>query len=174
MAATGLPEFQRLFRTFERSAWRWECQGVYHEPEEREPLRRFLAGEPPEDSWQSEFLALVRSTTAAGKTWARVRQMTVPLTDYLRFEMDLALRGNIPAGEDIRVIWPEEAATLGLPGHDFWLFDDETVARMYFGTGGLDRVEVVTGSSVEQYRRWQRLAWDHAHPAEEYSSLRRT
>ncbi|WP_043843487.1 DUF6879 family protein [Amycolatopsis taiwanensis] len=172
MAATGLPEFQRLFREFERSAWRWECQGVYREPDEREPLRRFLAGEPPDDAWREDFLRLVSDSTRSGRSWQRVRQMTVPLTDYLRFEMDLAERGNIPAGEDIRVIWPAEAEQLGLPDQDFWLFDDETVARMHFGADGLERVEVLTGESVEPYRRWRQLAWDHSHPFQEYAAHR--
>lgn len=37
-------EFQQLFREFTSTAFRLENQGVYGEPAEAEPLRRFLAG----------------------------------------------------------------------------------------------------------------------------------
>jgi hypothetical protein len=171
--ASGLDQFQQLFTTFERSAWRWECQGVYREPDEREPLRKFLAGEPPDDTWREDFLALVSAATAAGKIFARVRQLTEPLTDYLRFEMDLAARGNIPAGEDIRVIWPREVGPADTADHDFWIFDDETVAEMSFDGNGVSAVEIITGVAVEPYRRWKQWAWDHSHPFEVYTAATR-
>lgn len=164
------PDFQNLFATFKKSAWRWECQGVYREPDEREPLRRFLAGEPPDDAWMTPFLDLVRDVTAAGKRFERVRMMTRPLTDYLRFEMDLAERCNVPAGEDIRILWPEEAERLGAPSEDFWLFDDHTAAVMSFDDGGVAGVKIVTGDTAEPYRQWKQRAWEYSHPLEDYAT----
>lgn len=164
------PDFQRLFETFQESAWRWECQGVYREPDEREPLRRFLAGEPPDDAWMAPFLDLVRGATAAGKRFERVRMMTRPLTDYLRFEMDIARRCNVPAGEDIRILWPDEAERLGAPPVDFWLFDDHTAAVMSFDDGGVSAVDLVTGDAAEPYRQWKRRAWEYSHPLEDYAA----
>lgn len=171
--APGVEEFQRLFRTFTRSAWRWECQYVYREPDEREPLRKFLAGEPRDDAWREDFLAMVREATEAGKSFGRVRLMSDPLNDYLAFEMDLAVTGNVPAGEDIRILWPQQLAGLDLPAHDFWIFDDAVVARMAFDDNGLSGIEIITGAEVEQYRRWQRTAWEHSLPFEAYTAALR-
>lgn len=164
----GVDEFQELFRSFERSAWRWECQPEYREPEEREPLRKFLAGEPPDDRWRADFLAMLTDITTAGKQFGRVRLLADPPNDYQRFVMDLAERGNIPAGEEVRVMWPNQAANLDLPDHDFWIFDNSTVARMHFDDDGLSGIDIIIGDAVGQYRSWMHTAWQNSHAFDAY------
>ena len=68
-------EFERLFDTFTSSAWRLETQGVYDEPEEREPLRRFLADDPDDLVWMADWFVWIREITGTGKRfgWVRVR-----------------------------------------------------------------------------------------------------
>jgi len=80
-------EFEQLFDTFTRSAWRLEIQDTYDEPEEREPLRRFLAGEPDDFAWIADWWAWIRSITQAGKRFERVRVVFDPISDYQRFEL---------------------------------------------------------------------------------------
>ena len=166
----GLDEFQQLFRTFVRSAFRWECQPEYREPDEQEPLRRFLAGEVPDDRWREGFLEMLRDITAAGKSFARVLVLEDPPNDYQRFVMDLAERGNIPAGEQVHVMWREQAVALELPTRDFWIFDDQTVAEMHFGDGGLAGVDIITGDAAAPYRRWAHTAWEHSLPFSAYTA----
>ncbi|MGI8307792.1 DUF6879 family protein [Saccharopolyspora hattusasensis] len=159
-------DFGRLFETFTRSAWRWECQAEYREPHEAEAFRQFLASETPDMSFTTEWLANVRQATAAGRRFERVRVLTEPLTDYLRFEM-FAASDNAAAGEDIRVMSTAAAAEYNLPDHDFWLFDDELVAIMHFDTHGMIAAELVDDAdTVARHRRWRGIAWSHAAPFE--------
>lgn len=155
-------EFGDLFRSFAHTAWRWECQGTYAEPDEADQLRRFLAGDPLDLSFMSGWLSEVRAATEAGRRYERVRMMTDPMTDYLRFEFAVA-PANAEAGEDIRVISAADAADLELPQHDFWLFDSERVALLQFGPNGLSGAEIHTDAdTVARHLRWQQLAWEHS------------
>jgi uncharacterized protein DUF6879 len=162
----------QLFREFTRSAWRWEAQGVYREPIEQEPLRAFLAGEPVDLSYMDDWLAGVRRATDAGRSFGRVRVLTEPLTDYLRFELAATPR-NLEAGEDIRVIDQSKARDLGLPEDDFWIFDDERVAVMRFDEGGFIHADLITDArAVAGFREIRERAWKDAIPISEYLTSR--
>lgn len=146
-----------------RSAFRWECQGTYREPREQEPLRRFLAGDP-DLTWFDGWLARVRDWVAAGKHIGRVRTLTDPLTDYLRFELFIT-GPAVEAGEDIRFITQDQAAELDMPTHDFWLFDDDRVCVLEIGDQGMSAVELITDpGKVGAYREWRWRAVEAAVP----------
>lgn len=166
-------DFDQLFRSFQRTAFRLETQGEYREPIEREPIHRFLNAEPPDDSWLNPWTDNVREATHQGRTFQRVRVLTDPLTDYLRFEMDLALRANIPAGEDIRSLSMSEAQALGVPiGLDFWMFDDDQVGVMRFGDQGMLGLEMLTDAAeIDRCRQLRDRAWNAAAPAEDWAVL---
>lgn len=162
-------DFGRLFSTFERSAWRLETQGIYREPNETEHFRRFLRGERDDLEWMREWLGNIRAVTQAGKAFGRVRVLTDPLTDYLRWELAVT-PANVEAGEDIRVLTAAHAADLGLPDHDYWLFDDNLVARMHFGDHGFIGAELITDAGiVAEHQAWRDLALAHAVPFDDYA-----
>jgi hypothetical protein len=167
-----------LLITFEHSAWRYECQGEYHEPYEAEPFRKFLAGEPDDLQWMASWLRGVRDNTASGKSVGRVRVLTEPLTDYLRWEMELAYV-NVAAGEDIRVLAPADAARLKLGSDDFWLLDDRRAAVMRFGGSGFEDAMLYDHDSegdaemIRRCREIRDLALRHARPFAEHLDLRR-
>ncbi|WP_414673038.1 DUF6879 family protein [Kribbella sp.] len=71
--------------SFEHTAYRLEVRDRYAEPDEAEPLAKYLAGHRNEPAWMSEWLDLVRTAIATGRRFTRVRVVTVPLTDYSRF-----------------------------------------------------------------------------------------
>lgn len=159
----------RMFSSFERSAWRLETQGVYREPNETEHLRKFLAGEPDDIRWLTDWFTGIRDIRAAGKTFGRVRVLTDPLTDYLRFELSLTPPA-VAAGEDIRVMSAHLAVELMLPTYDYWLFDDEIVAKMHFGPDGFVGAEMIRDkSAVAQHQYWRSVAWSHATPFADYA-----
>lgn len=57
MALVSGDEFVKLFSSFELSAFRLEMREQYRlAKDEEEPLRRFLAGEPDDLAWMSEWL----------------------------------------------------------------------------------------------------------------------
>lgn len=150
-------EFKKHMNSWRTSAWRWECQGIYREPSEEEPLRRFLAGEPNLE-WFQGWLARVRTWIASGQRIGRVRMLTNPLTDYLRFELSITPPA-IEAGEDIRFLSAARAAELGAPTEDFWLFDDERVLALRFGEHGVSGAELITDpGKVSAYRAWRDTA----------------
>ncbi|MBB5159160.1 DUF6879 family protein [Saccharopolyspora phatthalungensis] len=152
------PGFDELFSSFGRSAWRFETQPAYHVDAEQQAMRRYLNSGELDVSYLTGWLDGVREATRQGKRYARVRVLTEPLTDYLRFEMAVAPY-NIAAGEDIRVLSPAQASELALPDYDYWLFDDEWLAIMHFGPSGLRNAEVVTDpETVEQHRAWRDTA----------------
>ncbi|HVK24746.1 MAG TPA: hypothetical protein VM677_25585 [Actinokineospora sp.] len=159
--------FEALFNGFQRSVWRLETHGEYAEPDEKEALRQFLAGEPVDQEWMADFLDWVRDETAAGKRFERVRVVADPPTDYQRFLLSFTADA-VGAGEDIRLIHPDRAAALRLGG-DFWIFDDSRVAVLHFGDTGVTGAEVITDSDVVgRYRAIRQRAWAAATPFTEW------
>lgn len=113
--------------------------------------------------WMQSWLDLLRDTTATGRLFARVRLVSLPLTDYSRFGVWCAQFTN-GAGEDIRYLDRAEAEAVGLPNHDYWLFDSRLLLRMHFDErdaflGGeiiTDAAEIVTANY------WRDAAWHYA------------
>jgi hypothetical protein len=164
-----MDEFELLFTTFRRTAFRFEVRERYNVPLEEQPLRRFLAGEPADLEWLAGWHADVAAATAAGRQYRRVRAVSVPFSEYTRFGLAMA-ESNIAAGEDIRYMDRRQYERLGLPGHDAWLFDGARLAVLEFDAD--DRmlgVDIVTDPiEVSRHRAWRDLAWRHAVPREEF------
>ncbi|MBC3989320.1 hypothetical protein H8N00_10595 [Streptomyces sp. AC563] len=161
--------FLELFRRFSHTAYRLEVRTAYGIPEEDEPYRLFLAGEDPGTGWFEPWLDLMREQTGRGKRVERVRLIDAPPSDYLRFEL-WGTPFNLAVGEDIRYLDRAQAQPLGLPDYDYWLFDDQVVARLQFGEH--DRFLGVTLSEdpadVARHVRWKGAAWQHAVTYERY------
>jgi hypothetical protein len=163
-------EFHRLFGTFEHTAFRLETREWYREHAEQEPLRRFLAGQPPDDGWFTRWTEAVAQRVARGKRMQRVRVVSEPHSDYTRFGMDLARRLNVPSGEDIRYLPRYRAGELGLPDEDFWLLDSARVLIIHFGDDLLLGAELVTEpAEVVKRCRWRDIAWHYAIPLCDYT-----
>lgn len=139
-------EFGDLFRSFDHTAFRLEPRDRYNSPGEHEPLRRFLAGEKDDLSWNQPWLDLMAEHAANGRIVRRVRVVTVPLTDYSRFGLWCARFAN-EAGEEIRYLPRDQAA--GLPDFDYWLFDSNRVAQLHFDEDDkLLGAEIITDPAV--------------------------
>ncbi|MBG0562772.1 DUF6879 family protein [Actinoplanes aureus] len=127
--------FDELFQTFESSAFHLEVSDEYDLPEESEPIRRFLAGEPDDYAWQKPWLDLIRGATAAGRRVERLRVVSVPHGDYTRWLLTISAL-NIQAGEDIRWLRRDAVNGLALAADDFWLFDRTRVVFTLFAADG--------------------------------------
>jgi hypothetical protein len=93
------------------------------------------------------------------------------LTDYLRYEFAV-YRHTVAAGEDIRILDLTDQPAPGLPGQDFWLFDDTAVVRMDYDDHGVQLGrELLENIDPAPYAEWQRLALAHAQPYAEYVKL---
>lgn len=138
MAHLTPEEFGETFdEVFTRSAFRLEVLDRYVAANETEPLRRFRSGLPQSPAWREPWARFVRESLRAGKHMSRVHVVREPLSDYLEFELTCAYPANVAAGEDVRILQvPPHEWPLGLPSHDYWLFDDREVAVMLYDGGG--------------------------------------
>lgn len=158
---------------FTRSAYRLETLDEYDSPKTRIRVSRFLAGEPDPPEIRTYWDRVVTEGRQAGKTMQRVHLVAEPLTDYLRFEFS-CYEASVRAGEDIRILPTSAAAGLNLPGFDYWLFDDQRAAVMYYGDRGTWlRTEMVTDSGfVAACRHWRQEAISRAVPLSVYLTER--
>lgn len=156
-------EFADLFTSFAHTAFRLETRDFYNDDSEHEPFRRFLAGEPADDTWMADFCADVRGWVAEGKRIERVRVVTVPHSDYVRWSLTVA-RLNVQAGEDIRYLPRTRARDLGLPDEDYWLFDSRRAAVLRFDdTDRLLGAELIEDpAEVVKRCHWRDVAWHYA------------
>jgi hypothetical protein len=122
-------ELDELFHSFERTALRLEVRERYDADVEREPQRRFLAGEPDDLVWAQGWFAMVRQAVREGKVFRRVRVVSFPLSDYNVYALWFAGH-TVGAGEDIRYL--DRVAAGDLPTLDYWVFDSEKVAIIRF------------------------------------------
>jgi len=140
----------------------------YNSPREAEPFRKFLAGEP-DVSYHENWLNMVREATAEGRLFSRVRVVSFPLTDYIRFTMWVAGYTR-KAGDDIRYLTRDQAAVARLPAHDFWLFDSRKLVMMNFDEDArFVGAEVIEDpSAIVEHNYWRDAARHHALTPDEF------
>lgn len=118
-----------------------------------------------------DWLSMVENAASVGRSFSRVRVVSLPLSDYNRWGYAVA-RHNIAAGEDIRYLVRERADAAGLPNHDYWLFDSRKLLRMHFAED--DRfltAEVVEDpAEIVRHNYWRDAAWHHAVRRDEFGA----
>lgn len=163
----------QLLTTFRREAVHLEMRDVYATDIERERFRTWLRGEPldpeAEAEWWQPWFELMKRNNEAGKRLRRLRIVSEPITDYIRFEW-LDAAQLVRAGEDVRWLPRRHASKLLLPGNDFWMFDRETVAFTHFSGDGhvLDREITTDPDIVGVCATAFEEAWKIATPHNEY------
>jgi hypothetical protein len=161
-------DFERLFTTFQHTAFRLEVRERYNGiGYEVEPLRQFLAGQPVDLAFARSWFDLMRSHRAAGRRVERVRVVSRPHSDYTRYALWLC-QFNSEAGEDIRYL--DRALAVGLPDEDYWLLDSSRLYILRFDDDdnllGADLIE--NPATVVQHCFWRDAAWHHATPYPRY------
>lgn len=164
-------EFDRMFDSFEHTAWRLETRRRYKSDEETETYRRFAAGQAAGWDLSDSWCASRREQSALGKRFERVRVVDDPPTIGQRYLLDNARR-NTAVGEDIRNLGRPEAERLRLPTEDFWLFDSRVIALLHFDDDDrMTGVELVTEPlAVLRACQARDAAWHHAVPFEEFEA----
>ena len=125
LAALARADLNACFDLFERTAERLEVLPAYAVGgAEEERLRAFRLGLPrPERSVRtSPWLARIARTTAAGKSWRRIRVLGWPLTEYQRYQLT-GYQESAAAGDVIRIADRSAHPELAALDRDFWLFD---------------------------------------------------
>jgi len=162
-------EFTNLFQTFKDTAFHLELSDTYHVPEEAAPFVAFLAGDSDDFSWHQLWLNLVQQATQTGKRMTRVRVVTIPHSDYVRWGLAVAPL-NISVGEDVRWLPRHLAGGIDFPASDFWLFDGRRLVFTVFHDDGrfLGGTETHDPDVIEQCRRVHDQVWTRAIPHADY------
>lgn len=162
-----------FFTTYRREALHLEMRDVYATDIERDRFQTWLRSKPldpaAEAEWWRPWFDLMAANRAAGKTLRRLRIVSEPVTDYIRFEWLDAFK-LVEAGEDVRWLPRRRASALLLPGNDFWLFDDETLTFTHFSGNGqvLDHELTTDPEVVAACKSAFEAAWAIAIPHSEY------
>lgn len=157
-----------VLRTTGSAAFKFEQFDSYLTPEDEPVFNAWLRGEASADDGMEPWLDLMRDITDSGRAIRRVRVVTIPPTDYIRFEA-AAVPASVAAGEDIRYLRRCDAA--GLPDHDFWLIDDQFLLLLRFDATGAPQEHELTDDPAEitQHQVWARRAWQAATPYDAFT-----
>ncbi len=124
-----------LFRAAEHAAWHLELRDGYT-PDDPDWLE-WQAGcrFDPAERW-SGWSDLVRAAVSRGVGVRRLRVVSEPITNYVRFEYDVTAAHNVAAGEQVRWLPRRAASGLLVPVSDFWVFDGQVVLWNHFAGDG--------------------------------------
>ncbi|GAA0479728.1 DUF6879 family protein [Streptomyces sp. NPDC046215] len=165
-------ERDKLFESFERDAFHLELRDDYGSPVEDTPYARWQRGEPDRYAWLDPWMTLMKRVTGQGKTVRRVRVISEPHSQYVRWEHSLT-RLNIEAGEDIRWLPRHQVpGSLIFPvsGNDWWLYDDRLLAIGHFSEDGrvLGSELIDDPATVAECVKVRDTLWSAAIPHSEY------
>jgi hypothetical protein len=161
-----------LIAGFHREALHLEMRDVYAAADHSR-FRKWLAGEDfdPRDEaeWWRPWREMMRSHRDAGRVLRRLRVVSEPVTDYIKFEW-LDAAELVKAGENVRWLPRQRASACFLPGNDLWCFDAETVVFTYLSGGGEVQGYALTSDPglVGKVAAAFEAAWSAAIPHGEY------
>ncbi|NNH69822.1 hypothetical protein HLB23_08070 [Nocardia uniformis] len=163
----------RLIGASKREAFHLELRDSYDSPGENEAFRNWLEGGSEDNyGWFQGWLSTVRGLTGRGAVMRRVRVVTVPHTDYIQWELELA-RLNAAAGEQIGYVPRHLVDANRLTTFDWWLLDDETVTVTVFKPSGQIAGSVATSDQriVAYCQEVRDYVWSAAVPYADYVAL---
>lgn len=167
------PTFTELLAQCQRSAVHLEMRDQYGVASETSEFQAWLDTgavdlDPVSPGWQP-WTSLVAEATARGVQVQRARIVSEPVTDYIRYE-HASTSVNLGAGEQVRWLPRRQAATIALPGTDFWLFDDRIVRWGFFsGDGAMVGHEVTDDHTAAKLCADAFAAvWERAIPHDQY------
>ncbi|MBL0777640.1 MULTISPECIES: DUF6879 family protein [Streptomyces] len=140
------PPFAELIAGCERSAVHLETRDVYGVPEEDADFCAFLAGQRCDQadrgSWWNDFHSTIADAVGRGVSVRRMRVVSEPVTDYIRFEYA-----------------------------DLWIFDDRLVRYSIFSGGGAFVEDLLDDdpATVKSYAEACELIWKRATPHDEFT-----
>lgn len=139
-----MPRLTALLDNFKFCATRLEARQEYLDLSEQPLFEAYRNGRLIHAPVRNEWADFIRSRKFM-KTFSRIRLITSPLTPYTRFELEWLYAPNLEAGEEIQVA--EIAAPY--PEKDFWIFDNQILARMDYTEDGVFEGIEVTEDPVE-------------------------
>ncbi|WTW93473.1 hypothetical protein OG216_08835 [Streptomycetaceae bacterium NBC_01309] len=126
---------------------------------------------PAEERWRGGFYGIIGQATERGVDVRRLRVVSEPVTDYIRYEYDLTF-ANVDIGEQVRWLPRRDAVGLLVPAVDFWAFDATTIMLTHWdGNGRADdpfRDISQDAELIKTYTGAFDTLWSRATPHEDY------
>jgi hypothetical protein len=164
--------FDQLLATFEREAIHLETRDAYGTAVELPHMAKWAAGEPDDLAWLDGWCRALRQHVEAGRSVRRARIVSEPLSDYQRWSYSIA-HPMVAAGEDIRWVPRRLVSSIGVPGNDFYFFDDRLVVFLLYAGSGLavDRVSSTDPADLRLCRQAFDAVWKYAIPHHDYQPV---
>ncbi|WP_367322818.1 DUF6879 family protein [Streptomyces sp. HUAS ZL42] len=171
----NVPSFDELMEAAQRYAVHLEMRDQYAVGDEADDFNAWLDTglrdtDPASDYW-APWVDMISRAVARGVVVRRVRIVSEPVTDYIRYE-HAGTAVNVAAGEQVRWLPRQRAVDLLLPGADLWIFDAKQVLFNHFtGTGDWadPPMELREESGiVKQCSDAFEAVWERAIPHDEY------
>jgi hypothetical protein len=162
-------EFAELIRTFSATAIHLETRDAYGTAVELPYMAKWQAGEPDDLGWMQDYCRTVRRHVAAGRSVRRARIVSEPLSEYQRWSHGIA-HALVRAGEDIHWVPRRLVSSIGVPGNDYYLFDDQLVVFLHYAGDGLatDRISSTDPADVALCRKAFDAVWEVSTPHRDY------
>ncbi|PJN04475.1 hypothetical protein CG740_00715 [Streptomyces sp. CB01201] len=138
MPPRNVPPFAELISECHHSAVHLEMRDVYGVASEADDFAQWRERgviTPESVERRRSWLDLVREAVGRGVVMRRARVVSVPVSEYIRYE-HAGTYLNVEAGELVRWLPRRDAATLALPGADFWLLDGRLIRFGHFTGNG--------------------------------------
>lgn len=97
------------------------------------------------------WAAIIGPPIERGADVRRIRIVSEPVSDYIRWEHLMTPGSSLAAGEKVRWLSRRRASDLALPGNDFWLVDDQLLFLHFDGDGTIMDRELVTEPEVVKF-----------------------
>lgn len=172
VAQSPFPQHQ-LMRDARHAAIHIELRDVYTQDADPDfpRWRKGWRPDPAEERWRDGFYGVIRDAVGRGVDVRRLRVVSEPVTDYIRYEHDLTF-ANIDAGEQVRWLPRRDAVGLLMPAVDFWIFDDTTIMLTFWDGDGREcdpfREISQESSLIKTYTDAFDTLWERATPHEDY------
>jgi hypothetical protein len=144
-----VPELDELLHGARHRALHLELRDLYADSG---AYAAWKVGEPYDTgAADSQWHGLVAPVVARGVDIRRLRVVSEPVSDYIRYEYEITPAANLAAGERVRWLPRRHASDLRFPGNDFWLVDDRMLFNLFSGDGDWIGVELVTDTDVVKF-----------------------
>ncbi|WP_282703784.1 DUF6879 family protein [Streptomyces sp. CC219B] len=142
------PTFKELFRDCQRTAVHLEARDAYSKTDSAFVDWKAGRSIDPAERWAA-WHGIVSEAVSRGVEVRRARIVSMPVSEYIRFEHSVTEGLNIAAGERVRWLPRREASDLLIPGNDYWLFDSRLVYLNHFdGEGEPTEPEITEDSEM--------------------------
>ena len=165
-------QFEHLLHGFEREALHLETRDAYGTAVELPHMATWAAREADDLAWLEGWCATLRDHVAAERSVRRARIVSEPLSDYQRWSYSIA-HPMVAAGEDIRWVPRRLVSSIGIPGNDFYLFDDRLVVFLIYAGNGLatDKMTSTDPADIGLCRAAFEAVWTLSIPHRDYQPL---